>query len=136
MAFTPTQFDSGRLVKKPVTAATFAKGDCMKNSSGNLVKFGSDEQIPCEYVAMETVSVTPTAGDLHLFIRTRGVTFEADTNAEPVKSTDVNIYADISSASTVNESASDDDTFFIEDVVGALADKKVRGFFNISPPNV
>lgn len=133
--FLPEQYDSGKLVYKKVAAATFNKGDCMKNSSGNLTPFGSNEQIPCEYVAMETVSSTPTAGDRHLFIRTSGVVFVADTNADPVASTDVNIYVDISTASKVNESASDDDLFFIDEIVGATTDKKVRGWFTQGVPN-
>ena len=136
MAFTPLQYDDGQLIKV-ATAASVAvsKGNALvDNGSGYLTNAASSTAVDVPFVAMETVTTGAAAGDLVLCIRTRGVIFEADTDANPAQ-TDVGTFVDLATVSTVNPDASSNDLFYIEAIVGALADRKVRGYFTEGVPN-
>ena len=137
MAFVPLQYDQGQLVKVSAAASTTITkgGTLVDNGSGYLTNGASSTAVDVPFVAMETVTTSATDGDLVLCIRTRGgVIFEADTDANPAQ-TDVGTYADLASVSTVNPDASTNDLFYIEAIVGALADRKVRGYFTEGVPN-
>ena len=127
MAFLPIQYDDGQLVKMQVGATTFTKGDGCVFSSGYLTKAAGAQGGPVEYVIMETVASAATQGDLKLCIRAEGVRFLCDTDGTPAQS-QVGTYADLASASTIDEDASADDLFLIEQIVSA-GDKKVAGYF-------
>lgn len=135
MAFKPIQYDDGQTVSLQVTAATFAKHDAMTMSSGRLARATSGQGADVTHIALDSPSSTPSEGDYHLFLRVQGVVFEADTNTDPVRSTDVGVYADLTDHDTLDESTSSDDLFFIEDIVGATTDKKVLGWFVHGAPN-
>ncbi len=135
MSFNPVQYDDGKLVRLQVAAQTFTKGDALiDNGSGFLSRAVAGTAIDIKYVAMETITTAATQGDYLLCIRTPGVIFEADTDANPAR-TDVGTEADLASASTINPDASANDLFFIEDIVGAVTNNKVRGWFLGGVPN-
>ena len=140
MAFTPIQFDSGRLVQIPcATGQTIVKGDALSNVDGTgyyTTVSGGDGVTPT-HVAMEDVTTTAN-GDMVTCIRTDGVVFKADTDAA-VSVVDVGTYADLASKSTVDPDASTDDIFFIESIVGGMgaaeSSKAVIGWFTRGTPN-
>jgi len=136
MAFTPIQYDSGKLVDLPVAATTFTKGDaCNENGEGYYEKAQAADGQMVTHVIMETVSDTATLGDKHLFLRVDGVVFLADCN-DVASRTDVGVSVNLASAGTVDpDSGADDVVFYIEDLVGkADTTKVVRGWFNASDP--
>lgn len=135
MAFVPVQGDAGKLqYVQAATTQTIVKGDTLvDNGSGYLAVGASSTAAPVEYVAMQTVTTTAN-GEQVLAIRTKGVIFEADTDAAPAQ-TDIGTFADLASKSTVNPDASTNDLFYIEAIVGATTDKKVRGWFQAGVPN-
>jgi len=133
--FIPIQYDSGKLVKMKVAAATFNKGDAMvDDGNGHLTAAAVQCAVDVHYVAMETQGSAPTAGDKHLMIKTQGVEFEVDTDAAPAQ-TDMLTYCDLATVSTLDPNGSTYDIFFLESIVGATTDKKVRGFFATGVPN-
>src|SRR3990167_4061359 len=129
MAFIPRLFDSGKMVAVAcANSTTIAKGDAMvDNASGYLTTASAGGNVDIHYVAQEGVTTT-SSGQLVLMVRTKGVWFEADTDANPAQ-TDVGTEADLATAATIDPDASTDDLFYIESIVGALGDKKVLGFF-------
>ena len=130
MAFIPTQYEEGNLVSLQVAATTFTKGDgCVFDGAGQMVKATAAANVPIFYVIMEDVSVTATAGDEHLFVRTVNVPiFEVDTSGTPTQA-QMGTYMDtVTNAGTIDEDATTDDLFFAEKIISA-ADKKVQGWF-------
>ena len=109
------------------TSATVSKYDALDFSSG-YVQRATSGTTEVRYIALEG-NTTTTANDEILCLEVSGVKFEADTNADPVIATDVGVKADLTDHDTLNESASSNDVFFIEKVVGATTWKKVQGFF-------
>ena len=136
MAFTPIKYDGGdTVVMQAATSQTILKGDALvDNGSGYLAVASGGGGADIEYVALEAQTTTAN-GDEVLCVRTRGVLFEADTDAA-VAQTDVGTYADLASKNTVDPDASADDIFYIESIVGAAGTAtKVRGFFSAGTPN-
>jgi len=134
--FLPKQYDSGKLVNMKVAAATFNKGDAMiDDGNGHLTAATSSAAVDIHYVAMETKSSAPTAGDFCLMIKTEGVDFEVDTDEAPAQ-TDMLTYCDLATVATVNPNASTHDLFFLESIVGATTDKKVLGRFAQGTPTL
>ena len=136
MAFKPIQYDSGKMVRLPVAATTFTKGDaCKENGSGYYEKAQAADGQQVTHVIMETVASAATEGDMKLFIRVPGVVFEADCDAVASR-TDVGTSVDLASAGTVNVDATGGDyVFYVEDLVGvAETTTVVRGWFNTSDP--
>lgn len=129
MAFKPVQYDEGRLViMQAATTQTIVKGDALvDNGSGYLAVASAGGNVDIHYVAMQTITTTAN-GDEVVCVPTDGVRFEADTDANPAQ-TDVGTYADLASKSTIDPDASIDDIFYIEKIKGAVADKKVIGYF-------
>ena len=83
---------------------------------------------------MESRVTGAADGEMLLVIETNGVKFLADTSADPAQ-TDVNTYADLSAAGTIDPAASTDQVFFIERIVGATTARKVEGYFSAGVPN-
>lgn len=129
--FTPIQYDSGKLVKLPVTAATFNKGDGMA-TSGGYYQAASTSASSITHVAMETLASAPTAGDKYLMLRVAGVVFEADCDANSA-TTYAGTVVDLVNSSHLDIDSSTDDQFYVEEIVGATTDNKVQGWFTFSP---
>lgn len=136
MAFLPIAGHEGKMTHVgAATSITITKGDALfDNGSGYLTNASaSANQLDVRYVAAETVTTTAN-GQLVLVYRTDGVTFIADTDTNPAQ-TDVGTEADLAAAGQVNPDASTHDLFYIEGIVGAVGDKKVRGHFTRGVPN-
>jgi hypothetical protein len=127
--FKPISNFQHQLVRMGVaTSTTVAKGDAMvDNGSGYLTTASAGGNVDVHYVAMESV-VTTANGQPVLCCRTKGVMFEADTDADPAQ-TDVGTEADLAAAGTIDPDASTDDIFVIESIKGAATGRKVIGFF-------
>lgn len=136
MAFRPIQYDDGHLTQVEVEALTFNKGDLLvsNGTAGYVTKAGAGDGSQIEYVAMETIITAATQGDLLLAIRVQGIIFEADTDADTIR-TAVHSYCDIATVSTLDQDASADDQFYIERNIGAAADRVCRGWFANGVPN-
>ena len=129
MAFIPKRFDSGKITTvKQVASTTIAKFDALDEDGNGFYQRATSASTGVNYVAMEASVTTAGQNPEILVLPTRGVQFEADTNADPVQ-TDVGTQADLTDHDTLNESASTTNVFFIEEIVGATTDKKVRGYF-------
>jgi hypothetical protein len=127
---TPVNFDEGQLVSLPFsTGETVVKGGAVVcDTDGYYIMAGSSTAVDVYYVALEDATTTAD-GQLVLCMRTMPRTiFVVDTDANPAR-TDVGTLADLATNATVNPDASTNDIFYIEDIVGAVGDKKVRGFF-------
>lgn len=128
--FNPIRYDSGKLVKiydGTASGTTIAKGDALDWSSGYLQRATSGTT-EVRLVAMEDVV---TAGGAHediLCIVTDGVQFEGSTAGNSAVA-DRGTYYDLTDHDTLNDDASSSDVFYVIDVVGAAADKKVLGYF-------
>lgn len=133
--FKPISNFQHQLVRVGVAnSTTVVKGDAMvDNGSGYLTNASAGGNVDVHYVAMQSV-VTTADGQLVLMCRTKGVTFEADTDANPAV-TDVGTEADLAAAGTVDPDASTDDIFVIESIKGAVGDRKVIGYFTEGVPN-
>lgn len=133
--FHPELYDSGKLVNMAcANAQAITKGAALAdNGSGYLALATSSTAVDVKYVAMEDVTTTAD-GQKVLCLRTPGVIFVADTDANPAQ-TDVGTYCDLATDSTLNPDASTNDLFYIESIVGPVADKKVRGWFIEGVPN-
>jgi len=129
MAFKPEQYDSGKLVYlKAANTQTFAKFGAVKNASGYITPAASGDNTDVKYVSMEAITTSGTDGDLVLCLRIGGVTIVADTSNTPTQA-QMMTAVDLSAVNTIDTSAVTDQVFFAESIVGAAADKKVRGWF-------
>lgn len=130
MTFVPIQYDEGQTVSLPFsTGETVVKGGAVvADTDGYYIMAGSSTATDIYYVALESKTTTAD-GEEVLCLRVHNkVIFEVDTDANPAR-TDVGTVVDLATVSTVNPDASTNDLFYIEDIVGAVADRKVRGFF-------
>lgn len=134
--FLPKQKDSGKLLyKKAKASITFVKGNALKDDgAGFLTNAASGDNTDVRYVCMENRVTGAADGENLLVIETNGIKFLADTSADPAQ-TDVNTYADLSAAGTIDPAASTDQVFFIEKIVGATTARKVEGYFSAGVPN-
>ena len=132
MAFLPINFEDGQLIALPMSnggsTASYTVGEALKISSGYYTAATVGQGTDVEAVCMEAGTVT-TSGTLLKCISTRGVRFLADTTGDPTIASYQGVYADLTDANTVDEDATLDDIFFIEKVVGPVANRKVQGFF-------
>lgn len=137
MSFIPLNYDEGKVVLIPAKASiAFIKGNALKDDGAGFITNGaSGDNGDVRFVAAETITSASTDGVtlLHCW-PTKGVRFIADTSANPAQ-TDVGTYADLSAASTLDPAAVTDQIFFIEKIQGALADRKVIGYFSEGVPN-
>lgn len=127
--FEPIRFDDGKLCEVAMeNSVTVVKGDALDDSDDDGL-FGlatsSSDYVP--FVAMESKTTT-SAGEKIKAIRTLGVQFKAGT-ANNTAATDRNLSADLTDENTLNNAASSNDVFYIEDIFGVAADKVVIGTF-------
>lgn len=136
MAILPVNYEQGKLIKLPMynggSTATYTVGQALTTTSGYYATATAGQGTDVEAVCMQGGTVT-TNGTLLTCITTRGVKFVADTDGTPAQ-TQVGAYADLAGATTIDEDASADDLFYIEKIVGPLADKKVQGYFQHGTP--
>lgn len=137
MAFLARNYERGRALRIPAvgSATAITKGDSLKNSSGYLTPSASGDNSDTEFVAIETVTTGSSNGDTLVHcIPVRGVQFVADTSNTPTQAQAL-VYVDLSAAGTVDTSAVTDQVFYFARSVGALADKKIIGWFSCGVPN-
>ncbi len=132
MAFIPLTNAEGIEVLIPAKASiSFVKGDALKDDgAGFITVCVAGDGVDVNFVAAETLTSSATDGLtlLKCWTTRGGVRFIADTDANPAQ-TDVGTLADLAAAGQVDPDASTDDIFFIEKIQGAVADKKVIGYF-------
>ena len=124
----PINFEDGQLIGLPMGVATYTVGMMLKISSGYYVAATVGQGTDIEAVCMEA-GVVGTNGTLLKCISTRGVRFLADTTGEPTLASYQGTYCDITDENKLDEDATADDLFYIEKVVGPIANKKVQGWF-------
>lgn len=131
MACLPYNYEDGKTVKIPAKASVaFTKGDMLKDDGAGYIDVCvAGDGVDVHFVAAETVTAAATDGATLLNCwPTRGIKFVCDTDANPAQ-TDVGTLADIAAVGQIDPDASADDIFFIEKILGPLADKKVLGYF-------
>ena len=131
MAFLPINFESGKLVQLPMynggSSIAYTVGQALTITSGYYATATAGQGTDVEAICMEAGTIS-TSGTLLKCISTRGVRFIADTAADTI-ATQVGTCVDLSSATALDTTASADDLFFVEKIVGSLADRTVQGFF-------
>lgn len=129
MAFNAIAGDiiSARTRIKMAASSTVAVGDALAFTSGYARRAtSSDAEI--KFVALEA-KVTGSGENPYIRVmRTDRVTFEADT-ANNTAQTLVGTKVDLTDHDTVNDAATTTKVFFVENVEGAAANKKVIGNF-------
>jgi hypothetical protein len=133
MAFIPLNYDEGKLVDLPATAATYTKGQALQVTSGYYITAAANQNFAIEAVSMEG-KVIATTGDPLKCIITRGVRFLADCSVAPAQ-TDVGLFCDLGSATTLTAANVTDQLFFIESAILPLTAKQVVGYFMHENPN-
>jgi len=134
VAFIPLNFDEGKLVDLPMTAATYTKGQALQVTSGYYITAAADMNGAVEAVCMEGI-VIATTGNTAKCVSTRNTRFLADCEDAPAQ-TDVGTFCDLASATTLDPDSSTDDLFFIEKIVGKVATStQVTGYFMHENPN-
>lgn len=119
---------------KAAGSQTIVKGDMLVNSSGYLATIAGAGGGPVVAVAAQDASSTTEGDEILVYDVSENIKFICDTDDTPAQS-QMNGVADVASKSTIDEDASTDDLFFMEEIVGAAADKKVKGHFTFSAPN-
>jgi hypothetical protein len=131
MAFLPLNFEDGQLVALPMynggSSASYTVGQALAIDTSGYTTATAGQNTDVEAICMEAGTVT-TSGTLLKCVSTRGVRFLADTAANPIQ-TQVGTYVDLSTANLLDTTASADDLFYVEKIVGPLANKQVQGFF-------
>lgn len=112
---------------KMAASATVAAGDALAFTSGYARRATSGDA-EVKYVSLEDKTTGSGENPYIRVVRTDKVTFEADT-ANNTAATLVGTKIDLTDHDTLNDAASTTDVFFVEDVVGVAADKKVLGNF-------
>lgn len=133
MGFVPLKYDSGKITEvKMVASVTVAKGDALTEDTNGFYQRSTSSATEVRYVAMEGRTDNGTNQSLRV-LSTDGVLFLGDTAGNTAQ-TDVGVYMDLTDHDTLNDDASTNDVFFVEELHGAAADRKVRGYFvhNIS----
>ena len=113
---------------------TFVKGNALKNSSGYLTNAASGDNTDVKYVCMENKVTGATDGELLLVIEVTGVKFIADSSNTPTQA-QMKTQVDLSAAGTIDTSATTDQVFYAEKIVGPASDKKILGYFSAGVPN-
>lgn len=132
MAWTPVKFDSGKVIRLPVTASTtLTKFNLAKMSSGYLVAGASGDN-EVEYLCLETVTdATGVAGSTMCDVVPLDDVMQLDVlcSTTPVQATHVGNDYDVSTAAVLDLGATTDKVFHVDSIVDAT-NKIVRGRFN------
>ena len=129
MAFQPIKYDSGKIVKlKQAQSTTVARFDALDFSSGYAQR-ATAGTTHVQYIALE--SNVNGAGEYTeiMALPTCCAYFECDTAGNTSQGI-VGTYIDLTDHDTLNQAASTTNVFAVSEIVGAVANKKVRGYFN------
>ena len=127
----PIQFESGKTQSIPLAASqAIAKGTALVWASGYLAAAAADEEI-IDYVAMAAVTTDGSGHDPILCVPASQsrIRYEADVSANTAAAQRGVAYELSSSTVIDNEAAATANGFLVDEIVGAAADKKVRGYF-------
>lgn len=130
MAFKPLQYDSGKLKKLVAKETeTISKFDALQFDDGE-VKRAVSGTVNVRFVALESVASAADGQEI-LALDVRGVEFEADCENETAQDQVglANALNDHEELDNTNTEGSGEDTFVVTQLVGAAANKKVRGYF-------
>lgn len=132
--FEPKQYSSGQTVELPFKSGETTTKFCVvvPDTSVGYYVTASGGEGDVRYIALEAVTTTST-GQYILCLAVEGVRFHADCTDEPVRADDVGTYVDLTSSTHLAIGTTSDDVFYVEDIVGAAADKVVSGYFNLQP---
>ena len=124
----PLKYDSGKVMKlSTVEDTTIVKGDALEFASGYVQRADSGTT-EVRFIALEgKVTASGDHEDI-LVLYVEGVEIEADTNGNTSQAL-IGTFIDLTDHDTLNEAASSTDVFYVTKLVGAVANKKVRGFF-------
>lgn len=135
MAFLPVRRHLGKTRKAQVAGSqTIVKGDALIDSSGYLATAAAGGGVPVVAVALEAASSTTQGDEILVMDTSDEVEFLADCDANPAQA-EMNKAVDLASKSTLDTDAVLDQIFFAKEIVGAAADRKVRGYFTYGAPN-
>jgi len=132
---TPLRYDSGKLTtikSGTVSGSTIKKFDLLDWASGYLQR-ATSASTEVRIMAMEDIV---TGAGLHEDIQILyldGVECEVDTTHNTAV-TQRGTYLDLTDEATIDNDASSNDVFYVTEMIGAAADKVLRGYFvqNIS----
>lgn len=128
MAFVPIKYDSGKTYKTKMNqSVTVAANDGLTYSSGYAQRATSSD-VYVKTVALESNVTGSGEYDEILVLDTDGVLFECDTNGNTSQGL-IGTFIDLTDHDTLNEGASTTNAFLVTEIVGAAANKKVRGYF-------
>ena len=128
---TTIQQESGKTQSIPLAVSqTITKGMMLTWTGGYLVEAVADEEV-VDYVALEAVT---TDGSSHTEIlcvpaSQSRIRFEADTSANTAVAQRGVAYETSTNLLIDNETSASANGFMVDELVGAAANKKVRGFF-------
>ena len=125
----PIAYDSGRTQKITLgESKTVVKYDLLVASSG-LYGRATSGATEVRFMALQdqvTGAGETTTTILALYLD--GILCEADTTNNTAAAL-VGTYIDLTDHDHLNDAASDTDVFYVTEIIGAAADKKVRGYF-------
>lgn len=130
MAFKPLQYDSGKLKKLVAKEGeAISKFDVLQFDTGT-VKRAESGTVNVRFVALENVA-SASSGQEILALDVRGVEFEADCTSNTAQNQVglANVLTDHENLANTNTEGAGEDTFVVTQLVGAAANKKVRGYF-------
>jgi hypothetical protein len=128
--FKPLRYDSGKITTikdGTVSEATITKYDALDWASGYLQRAtsGSTE---VRLIALEDIVTAAASHEDIQVMYVDGIEFECDCTHNSA-ATQRGTYVDLTDHDTLDNDATSTDVFYITEVVGAAADKKVRGYF-------
>ena len=113
---------------KTVTSSTITKFDAL-DFSGGYVQRATNATTEVRFVALEdNVTAGGSAHDDILCLLADGVQFLCDTNSTMAQSK-VGTYIDLTDHDTLDENTTDDNVFYVTEMVGATTNNKCKGFF-------
>ncbi len=125
------QFEPGKTQSIPLAVSqTIAAGDSLVWASGYLAAAAADEEI-IDYIALEAVTTDGSAHTecLVLPASQSRIRYEADTSVNTAAAQRGVAY-ELSDVSTIDNAAvASANGFMVDEIVGAAANKVVRGFF-------
>ena len=128
---TPIQFESGRLLSIPLAVSqTITEGMALTWTGGYLVEGIADEEV-IDYVAAQDLT---TDGSAHTEIlcypaSQSRIRFEADTSANTAAAQRGVAYELSTSLLIDNAASATANGFMVDELVGPVANKVVRGYF-------
>lgn len=127
----PIRYDNGQITtikSGTVTSSTITKFDALDWTGGYLDR-ASNSTTEVRFLALEDKTTGGSGAHEDLIVLyTDGVEFEVDTNGNTAV-TDRGTYVDLTDHNTIDENTSDDNVFYVTEMIGAAGDRKLRGYF-------